>query len=67
MAVFGEIGLAGEVRPAQRGQDRLREIAKLGFEKVVIPKSNLPKGKIVGLEIVAVERIDRAVQLLRDL
>jgi len=67
VAVFGEIGLAGEVRPAQRGQDRLREIAKLGFEKVVIPKSNLPKGKIVGLEIVAVERIDRAVQLLRDL
>ena len=67
VAVFGEIGLAGEVRPAQRGQDRLREIAKLGFEKVVIPKSNLPKGKIVGLEIVAVERVDRAVQLLRDL
>ncbi len=67
LVVFGEIGLAGEVRPAPRGQDRLREAAKLGFEKAVIPKSNLPKGKIAGLEIFAVERVDAAVQLLRNL
>ncbi len=67
VVVFGEIGLAGEVRPAPRGQDRLREAAKLGFEKAVIPKSNLPKGKIAGLEIFAVERVDAAVQLLRNL
>jgi DNA repair protein RadA/Sms len=67
VAVFGEIGLAGEVRPAPRGQERLREMAKLGFEKAVIPRSNLPKGKIAGLEIVAVERVDQAVQLLRNL
>ena len=67
IAVFGEIGLAGEVRPAPRGQDRLREIAKLGFEKVVIPKSNLPKTKIAGLEVLAVDRVDQAVRLLRDL
>jgi len=64
---FGEIGLAGEVRPAPRGQDRLREAAKLGFEKAVIPKSNLPRGQIAGLEIFAVERVDQAVQLLRNL
>jgi DNA repair protein RadA/Sms len=67
LAVFGEIGLAGEVRPAPRGQDRLREVAKLGFEKAVIPRSNLPKGKIAGLEVHAVERVDQAVQLLRNL
>jgi DNA repair protein RadA/Sms len=67
VVVFGEIGLAGEVRPAPRGQDRLREAAKLGFEKAVVPKSNLPKGTIAGLEIFAVERIDAAVQLLRNL
>jgi DNA repair protein RadA/Sms len=67
VAVFGEIGLAGEVRPAPRGQDRLREIAKLGFEKAVIPKSNLPKTKIAGLEVLPVERVDQAVQLLRNL
>jgi DNA repair protein RadA/Sms len=64
---FGEIGLAGEIRPAVRGQDRLREAAKLGFERAVVPRANQPKVKIAGLEIVAVERIDQAVRLLREL
>jgi DNA repair protein RadA/Sms len=64
---FGEIGLAGEVRPAPRGQDRLKEAAKLGFERAIVPKANAPKGKIPGLEILAVERVDQAVQLLRNL
>ena len=67
VAVFGEIGLAGEVRPAVRGQERLREAAKLGFEKAIVPKANLPKTKIAGLETLAVERIDQAVRLLREL
>jgi DNA repair protein RadA/Sms len=67
VAVFGEIGLAGEVRPAPRGQERLREIAKLGFEKAIVPRANLPKAKIAGLEIDAVDRVDQAVQLLRGL
>jgi len=65
--VFGEIGLAGEVRPAPRGQDRLREAAKLGFETAIVPKANLPKGKIAGLEVIGVERVDQAVRVLRDL
>jgi DNA repair protein RadA/Sms len=64
---FGEIGLAGEVRPAPRGQDRLREAAKLGFEKAIVPKANQPKAKISGLDVLAVERVDQAVQLLRNL
>jgi DNA repair protein RadA/Sms len=67
VAVFGEIGLAGEVRPAPRGQDRLKEAAKLGFEKVIVPRANQPRGKIPGLEVVAVERVDQAVQVLRSL
>jgi DNA repair protein RadA/Sms len=67
VVVFGEVGLAGEVRPAPRGQERLKEAAKLGFEKAVIPKANQPKGRIAGLEIVAVERVEQAVQVLRDL
>jgi DNA repair protein RadA/Sms len=67
LAVFGEIGLAGEVRPAPRGQERLREAAKLGFEKIIVPRANQPKAKIAGLEVLAVERIDQAVQLLRNL
>jgi DNA repair protein RadA/Sms len=67
VAVFGEIGLAGEIRPAVRGQDRLREAAKLGFERAVVPRANQPKSKIPGLEILPVERIDQAVRLLREL
>ncbi|RPH38968.1 MAG: DNA repair protein RadA [Burkholderiales bacterium] len=61
LAVFGEVGLAGEIRPSPRGQDRLREAAKLGFSKVIAPKSNVPKKPIEGLEVVAVERIDAAL------
>ena len=64
---FGEVGLAGEVRPAPRGQDRLKEAAKLGFTRAIVPKANLPKGKIAGLEIIAVERVDQAVAKLREL
>jgi DNA repair protein RadA/Sms len=64
---FGEVGLAGEVRPAPRGQDRLREAAKLGFTRAIVPKANLPKGKIPGLDIIAVERVDQAVAKLREL
>jgi DNA repair protein RadA/Sms len=67
VAAFGEIGLAGEVRPAVRGQERLKEAAKLGFERAIVPKANSPKAKIAGLEVLAVERIDQAVRLLRDL
>jgi len=67
VAVFGEVGLAGEVRPATRGQERLKEAAKLGFEKVIVPKANAPKGRIAGVEVLAVERIDHAVRLLREL
>src|SRR5215210_434425 len=44
LVVFGEVGLAGEIRPAPRGQERLREAAKLGFSVAMIPKANAPKG-----------------------
>ncbi|MDH4326384.1 MAG: DNA repair protein RadA [Betaproteobacteria bacterium] len=67
LLAFGEVGLAGEVRPAPRGQDRLKEAAKLGFERAIVPKANAPKGKIAGLEVIAVERVDQAVRLLREL
>jgi DNA repair protein RadA/Sms len=59
---FGEIGLAGEVRPAPRGQERLREAARLGFRCAIIPRANLPRQPALpGLEILAVERITEAV------
>jgi DNA repair protein RadA/Sms len=65
--VFGEVGLAGEVRPAPRGQDRLREAAKLGFERAIVPRANLAKTRVPGIEVIAVERVDQAVQVLRNL
>jgi len=67
LIVFGEVGLAGEVRPVQGGQMRLKEAAKLGFSKAIVPKSNAPKAKIAGLEVIAVERLDQALQQLRQL
>jgi DNA repair protein RadA/Sms len=65
LVVFGEVGLAGEVRPVQRGQERLREAAKLGFTQAIIPKANAPKQKIAGIEIIAVERVEDAVNRMR--
>ena len=67
LVVFGEVGLAGEIRPAPRGQERLREAAKLGFSIAVIPKANAPKHNIEGLTIVAVERIDEAMSRVREM
>jgi len=59
--VFGEVGLAGEVRPVQRGQERLKEAAKLGFTQAIIPKANKPRQVISGIEVILVERVEDAV------
>ena len=64
---FGEVGLAGEVRPAPRGQERLKEAAKLGFSVAVVPKANAPKKAVEGLTIHAVERIEEAIAAVRVL
>ncbi|MGL5985962.1 MAG: DNA repair protein RadA, partial [Burkholderiales bacterium] len=61
LVVFGEVGLTGEVRPVQRGQERLKEAAKLGFERAIIPKANMPKQIIEGMEVIAVERLEQAL------
>ena len=63
--VFGEVGLAGEVRPVQRGQERLREAAKLGFTHAIIPSANKPKQPIAGLKVIAVDRLVEAVDYLK--
>jgi len=62
LAVFGEVGLAGEIRPAPRGQERLREAAKLGFTTAIVPRANAPRQTIKGLRVIAVERIDEAIE-----
>lgn len=64
---FGEVGLAGEVRPAPRGQERLKEAAKLGFSVAIIPKANAPKKAIEGLKVHAVERVEEAIDIMRTL
>lgn len=67
LIVFGEVGLAGEIRPAPRGQDRLKEAVKLGFTTAIIPKSNVTRQGVSGLEIIGVERIDEVFEKIREL
>jgi DNA repair protein RadA/Sms len=67
LAVFGEIGLAGEIRPAPRGQERLKEAAKLGFTHALIPEANRPRQSIEGMTVIAVKRINEAVEQMREL
>lgn len=64
---FGEIGLAGEVRPARAGQERLREAAKVGFSVAVVPRANMPKKPIEGLTIYPVDRVEAAIDVVRSL
>ena len=67
LIVFGEVGLAGEIRPAPRGQERLKEAAKLGFTHALIPHANAPRHPIPGMQVITVRRIDEAVMRLREL
>ncbi len=62
LAVCGEIGLSGEIRTIQKGQDRIKEAAKLGFTKIVVPKANAPKDIIHGVEVIAVDSLEQVIQ-----
>ena len=66
LVMFGEVGLAGEIRPVQRGQERLKEAAKLGFTQAIVPAANQPKQKIAGMKVHAVQRLDEAIRLFRE-
>lgn len=59
--IFGEVGLAGEIRPVQGGMDRLKEAAKHGFKRAIVPKANLPKKMGEEIEIIAVQRLNEAI------
>ena len=67
LAVFGEVGLSGEIRPVQRGQERLKEAAKLGFNLILAPKANLPKQAIPGVQVKGVASLREALDFLREL
>jgi DNA repair protein RadA/Sms len=62
LVAFGEVGLSGEIRPVPNGQERLKEAAKHGFKRAIVPKGNAPKHAIDGLEVVAVGRLADALE-----
>ena len=66
LIVFGEVGLAGEIRPVQRGLERIREAAKLGFRTVMLPTANKPKQVVDDVTLVGVDRIGAALDYLRS-
>ncbi|AQR64992.1 DNA repair protein RadA [Aquaspirillum sp. LM1] len=66
LVVFGEVGLAGEVRPVAHGQERLKEAAKLGFKRAIVPLANAPRQALDGLEVITVERLEQAVEYCRS-
>ncbi|MGC1459219.1 MAG: DNA repair protein RadA [Steroidobacteraceae bacterium] len=63
LAVFGEVGLTGEVRPVAYGEERLKEAQKQGFERVIVARENAPRKAIAGLTVIPVSRVDAAVEL----
>lgn len=65
LAVFGEVGLAGEVRPAPRGQERIKEAVKLGFTHLIIPAANAPRQIPDDVVLYPVRRVDEAIELMR--
>jgi DNA repair protein RadA/Sms len=67
LVVFGEVGLTGEIRPAPRGQERLKEAAKLGFTHALIPQANAPRQPIDGIKVIAVARLSDAIDRLREI
>ena len=67
LVVFGEVGLAGEIRPVPGGQERLREAAKHGFRHAIVPKANAPREPIAGLKIHAVSNVSQALEAAESL
>jgi DNA repair protein RadA/Sms len=65
LVTFGELGLAGEIRPVPFGEERLREAAKHGFRRAIVPRANVPKKGVDGLEIVSVQRLAEALAAAR--
>jgi DNA repair protein RadA/Sms len=64
LVVFGEVGLAGEIRPVPNGQQRLQEAAKHGFTRAIVPKANAPKQAIKGMQVIPVSRLSEALAAL---
>ncbi|MGH8279687.1 MAG: DNA repair protein RadA [Gammaproteobacteria bacterium] len=66
LILFGEVGLAGEIRPVYNGEERLHEAAKHGFKRAIVPKGNVPRGGIAGIDIQQVDRLSTALERLSE-
>jgi DNA repair protein RadA/Sms len=64
LIVFGEVGLSGEIRPVSNGEARIKEAAKHGFTRAIVPKGNAPKRSPAGLEIVGVTDLNEALDAI---
>ncbi len=64
LVIFGEVGLSGEIRPVPSGQERIREAAKHGFRRAIVPKANMPKSAIEGMEVIGVTKLSEALDAL---
>ena len=65
LVIFGEIGLAGEIRPVPFGEERLREAAKHGFKRAIVPRANVPRRAVAGIEVTGVARLEEALAAMR--
>jgi len=64
LVVFGEVGLSGEIRPVPSGQERLYEAVKHGFKRAIVPKANMPKEPIAGVEVIGVQMLSEALSAI---
>jgi len=64
--VFGEVGLTGEIRPVQAGEERIRDAGKHGFKVALVPAANAPRKAIPGLKVIAVHHLQQAIDALKD-
>ncbi|MEE3215800.1 MAG: magnesium chelatase domain-containing protein, partial [Pseudomonadota bacterium] len=64
LVVFGEVGLSGEIRPVPSGQERIVEAAKHGFTRAIVPRGNAPKTSPQGMEVVPVDKLSDALEVL---
>jgi DNA repair protein RadA/Sms len=64
LMTFGEVGLSGEIRPVPNGQERIREAAKHGFKRAIVPKANVPKTPPQGMDVIGVTRLSEALDAL---
>lgn len=67
LVVFGEVGLAGEIRPVPSGQERIAEAAKHGFRRAIVPHSNAPKKPIPDMQIFTVKKLSDALEIVSGL